>query len=286
MPQIKPRDTDDLIRFINQHREDIIAGNYDIEIDPQWVNTITSADSMFLANYCKSSRSIVGRYTTDQTILDTLISHRDGDVQIAIAENPNTSASCLESLSKNRMWGWKIRPIVAHHKNTSAECLAILAKDEAYDVRREVAANLNTPPDALDILSRDSEYLVKCAVAENPNTPPDSLDILSRDSEFVVRCNVASNLSTPIEVLEKLSKDSSPYVRCDVAENPNISVAILEVLANDTAEIKCLVAQSIKTPPYVLGMLARDKDAKVREYAKKNPNTPKSLLTWWLDIWR
>jgi hypothetical protein len=286
MPQIKPRDTDDLIRFINQHREDIIAGIYDIEIDPQWVNTITSADSMFLANYCKSSGSIVGRYTTDQTILDTLISHRDSDVLIAIAENPNTSASCLEILSKNRIWGWRIHPKVAQHKNTSAKCLAILAKVEDYDVRRKIAANMNTPPDALDILSRDSDCLVRLVVAENANTPPDALDILSRDSEFTVRCNVASNLSTPIEVLEKLSKDSSPYVRHEVARNPNISVAILEVPANDTAEDKCLVAQSIKTPPHVLERLARDKDEKVREYAKKNPNTPKTLLNWWLDIWR
>jgi hypothetical protein len=47
MPTIKPVDVNDCIKFINQHRDEIVKGIYDIQIEEEWVSKISNDDLFF-----------------------------------------------------------------------------------------------------------------------------------------------------------------------------------------------------------------------------------------------
>ena len=183
MTTIQPFSLNDCLDFIRKHKEDIQKGIYNIQIESNWIPSISLEKLVFLTRFCPASR-------------------------ITIALNPNTPGSVLEILVRdyndyNNSWNDYYN---YHHR---------------YSIKAGVAANPNTPVSVLEILARDGHVNVRVAVAANPNTPVSVLEILARDGDVNVRVAVAANPNTPVSVLEILAKDKNESIRVAVAANPN-----------------------------------------------------------------
>jgi hypothetical protein len=140
-------------------------------------------------------------------------------VRKSVASNPSTSASILETLSKDK--DSDVRNAVARNSSTPANIFEILSKDEDFWVRRAVALNPSTPKHILETLAKDVHSSVRRVVANHPSTPASILETLSKDCEPWVRENVALNPSTPASILETFSKDEYWYVRSAAAKSLN-----------------------------------------------------------------
>ena len=244
MPTIKPVDIQDCVKFINQNREEIISGIYDIEIEGLWVNKIDNAELVFIAKHCVSSKEIIAETATAPNVLEFLAESCIEGVKRGVAKNPNTPLGCLGFLAKDcsdelvliaiaerkdlmpSIWlelaGKKIGVVevaVASNANAPISILINLAKNSNSSVREAVAENGNTPGDVLEVLARDSYWRVRRSVAKNRNAPNNILRVLARDSEYWVR-----NKNTPSDILEVLGEASYSVV----LGNPNCPVKFLE----------------------------------------------------------
>ena len=83
-----------------------------------------------------------------------------------VAQNPNTSSSVLEKLSRAKHW--YVRSFVAENPNTSLEVLETLSRDKALGVRFEVFNNANISISILEKLSGDSEWEIRKLALQNP----------------------------------------------------------------------------------------------------------------------
>ncbi|PLK46960.1 hypothetical protein [Uliginosibacterium sp. TH139] len=81
---------------------------------------------------------------------------------------------------------------------------------------------------------------------------------------------VAHNKTVPISVLEYLSNDDNSQVRSAVAEKRKLTPVLFEKLACDPdASVRGRVANNKKCSSEALALLVEDKEAFVREPAKK-----------------
>lgn len=187
-------------------------------------------------------------------IPDYLLETLEQNLKVAIAKNPQTSASILSLLGNN----WH-------------EC-----------VRMAVAANEKAPSQILNQLANDKAVDVKVAVAKNPNTPAQSLIELASDAYEKVRSAILQNPNVPGEVVFKL-RNSLGYrgdsILAKVATDPNLSSQTLEQLAQSNAShTRSRVAGNLNTPLSTLKQLASDDRLHVREAVAKNPNATEEIL--------
>lgn len=111
---IGPANIDDCIKFIREHRAEIQAGDYDVNIKLGWVSSLNNEDLQLLAKHCRSSQAIIAKEAIEEEILEVLITARNHKVRELVAENKSTSARLLEALSNDSP------SRVARHHNTPA----------------------------------------------------------------------------------------------------------------------------------------------------------------------
>jgi len=169
---IVPENWDDFVEFINQHRDDIAHGGYDLRIEKDWARDLTAEDLLLLIEHCPSSRLTIASATKSAEVLDRL--SRDGsiDVREAVADNLRTSATTLDALSTDNAAA--VRMAVAENANVSAANLETLAKDPVNYVRWGVAHNEKTPSNILQLIIADPDSYVSDEAKKNPNAPKGS----------------------------------------------------------------------------------------------------------------
>lgn len=104
-------------------------------------------------------------------IPDYLLETLEQNLKVAIAKNPQTSASILSLLGNN--WHEYVRMAVAANEKAPSQILNQLANDKAVDVKVAVAKNPNTPAQSLIELASDAYEKVRSTVLQNPNVPGD-----------------------------------------------------------------------------------------------------------------
>jgi hypothetical protein len=151
-----------------------------------------------------------------------------------------------------------------------------LSKNSDDEVRTFVARNPKTPPDILEILSYDSIREVRGAVTRNPNTPEDILINFAKYPDGFLAHRILKNPGATGKVLETLIKYQGSDVKQDIwVERQDMETPeyIIEMLAKDPDwKVREIVAAVPKTPSHIIDMLAKDSNEVVRERAKKNPN--------------
>ena len=58
---IVPEDWDNFVKFINQHRDEIARGNYDLSIEKDWARDLSVEDLLLLIEHCPGSRLTMRR---------------------------------------------------------------------------------------------------------------------------------------------------------------------------------------------------------------------------------
>lgn len=167
--KIVPADVDDCVKFVNEHREEIARGLYDLQLEKSWAGALAAADLLVIAKHCPSSRPAIAAATKASDLLETLTTDADDKVREAVADNPKTPAKSLE----------------------------MLAGDSISSVRMAVASNANTPAAKLEKLATDTVNYVRWSVANNEYTPPATLKNLTKDPDSHVSREAKSNPSTP-----------------------------------------------------------------------------------------
>jgi hypothetical protein len=167
--KIVPADVDDCIKFVNEHREEIARGLYDLQLEKSWARALDASDLLVIAKHCPSSRPAVAAATKAADLLETLATDADDKVREAVADNPKTSVKSLEMLADDAVSS--VRMAVASNSNTPADHLERLATDSVNYVRWGVANNEYTPPATLKSLTKDPDSHVSRQAKSNPNTP-------------------------------------------------------------------------------------------------------------------
>ncbi|HKS42506.1 MAG TPA: hypothetical protein VJX74_17970 [Blastocatellia bacterium] len=167
--KIVPADVDDCIKFVNEHREEIARGLYDLQLEKSWARALDASDLLVIAKHCPSSRPAVAAATKAADLLETLATDADDKVREAVADNPKTPVKSLEMLAGDAVSS--VRMAVASNSNTPADHLERLAADSVNYVRWGVANNEYTPPATLKSLTKDTDSHVSRQAKSNPNTP-------------------------------------------------------------------------------------------------------------------
>jgi hypothetical protein len=223
MPQITPTSAEDCKQFIKQHREEIIAGEYDIIADQSWIDILETDELLFLFKYCAGSK-------------------------LALASSRKVPPDVLSVLARDPDFG--VRLFVARNENTPIFLLEKLAKDPNMDVRVSVAGNIKTPVRLFEVLARQEDH-VQWAIVHNPNASPEALKIIVLNPGIkiaVARERQGQGMETPEEVFRILLSDRDRNVRKILAKLSNTPVHILEVLAKDTDPVVKEAAK--KNPRY------------------------------------
>jgi len=170
--KIVSEDWDDFVEFINNHRDEIARGQYDLRIEKDWARDLTNQDLLLLIEHCPSSRLTIASATRSVDVLERLSLVDSSDVREAVADNSRASTSMLNNLAKDSIAA--VRMAVAESPNVSEENLAALANDAANYVRWGVAHNEKTPASILALLVKDQDSYVSDEARKNPNAPKTS----------------------------------------------------------------------------------------------------------------
>jgi len=166
---IIPEDWDDFVEFINQHRDEIAYGRYDLRIEKDWARDLKTEDLLLLIEHCPSSRLTIASATKSADVLERLARDTSSDVREAVADNTRTSTVTLDSLANDSTPA--VRMAVAENANVSETNLERLASDPVNYVRWGVAHNEKTPSAVLELIVKDSDSYVRDEARRNPNAP-------------------------------------------------------------------------------------------------------------------
>jgi hypothetical protein len=140
--------------------------------------------------------------------LATLAQDPSKRVQINLAKNTSTLASCLEILTQDNesevLW-W-----VARNRNTPAHCLKIILhqNSENDEIIEGLVMNRNSSADLLSIIyNRCHDSRICRYLADNKRTPQCILEALFCDPDASIRKCVASNPSTSKTIKYNLMED-------------------------------------------------------------------------------
>jgi hypothetical protein len=167
--KIVPADLDDCIKFVEEHREEIARGLYDLHLEKEWAKALASDDLLQLARNCPAARLAIASVTKSPELLETLARDAADEVREAVADNPRATASILALLSSDSTPA--VRMAVASNNNTSTVQLDALARDAVNYVRWGVAHNEKTTPETVELLIKDPERHVSDEAKKNPNAP-------------------------------------------------------------------------------------------------------------------
>lgn len=161
---IQPEGASFCRKFISEHRQEIIAGEYTVVVNKKWINDLSIEEINFLSKYCIESREIIGENVKDLSVLESLSNDKDLGVQISISRNKNISLKLIEKLAKADSL---VRTGIAENENTPIKILEILARDSSGSVRAAVAKNKNSSMEILKVLRYDQYLHISEAAYKN-----------------------------------------------------------------------------------------------------------------------
>jgi len=167
--EIVLNDLDECLKFIEENRNDIAEGRYDLLLERDWAKHISDDDLLILARACPGSRLAIATATKSAELLKILSSDASEDVREAVADNPRATAGILDRLATDSVAA--VRMAAASNLNVSANRLEALAKDPVNYVRWSVAHNEKTPSHIIEILIKDADRHISDEARKHPNAP-------------------------------------------------------------------------------------------------------------------
>jgi hypothetical protein len=203
-------------------------------------------------------------------------------VRRLIASHPNTPASVLEALLREKEGSWMTATLVAKNPSTPPDILRRLAAERSYQ-KNSVARNPKLPEDlAASFFAEVNNRELKEALASNPGISLERLLALAQDKNCLVRAAAARHPMLPDEDRRALIADKSLAVRRSVVYSPNITAEELTTLSQDPKPaVRLSVACCTRAPREVMEALTQDKIKQIRESATRTrwrlkPQAPQS----------
>lgn len=162
-------DLDDCMNFIEQRRDEIREGRYDLHLERDWAKALNADDLLMLARHCPAARLAIASATKTTELLETLATDESPEVREAVADNSRAASGTLDILAKDFIPA--VRMAAASNANISTDSLKILVADSVNYVRWSVAHNEKTPADILEILIKDPDRHISDEAKKNPNAP-------------------------------------------------------------------------------------------------------------------
>ncbi|MBF0370969.1 MAG: hypothetical protein HQL52_16085 [Magnetococcales bacterium] len=291
MPVIQPTSSADCIEFINENRQDVEEGVYDIRIKGEWLAQLPQEVFQLLLTHCPSSKRVIAASVDNPEAgaktLTLLAKDDSAEVRLAVAQNIHTPPSDLRDLSFDI--SDDVRLAIARNPAIPDTLLEQLSQDKEFEIRLEASKNPGIKISTLNRLASDRADTVRTSIqnmARNHRTPPDMLEKLSKVRDAALRQEVALNSATPRKLLAILARDQVATVRSAahsawirIANNQHTDPRELTQLAGvRSEEIRSAVAGNTATPEEILAKLAVDHAPKVRQVVASNPKTPLTCL--------
>ena len=230
-------------------------------------------------------RSILKQENVPEYILEQAADKADLEVQLALANNINTSRAILNRLNQSRYSD--VVEAVNLHVNFVGELTEGVEEKVKEIVPQMTPSNQRFDYFSLKILSQicpipefiieswlqEQEYSESwCAeLAKSPATQPLVLKHLANHSYGMTSIKLAENINTPIDTLLNLaSKEQDTYIRKVLACSVNTPSGVLKYLSKDKDKsVRLSIAENPNTSLSILEELANDTNKKVYESAKR-----------------
>jgi hypothetical protein len=245
--------------------------------------------------------SLARSSTTSEKVLAKLSKIPDEDILCAIAQNPATSATILESLVRNtpRLDDWddsdgseydRLFSFIAKNPKTPSELLLHLASLH-LNIEITLAENPNTPLPLLEKFAGWRNIQMHKALARNPGLPSALLEILAgednRELRYAIKahphvsptaidiCNfVEGKPEVPVYILEKLAGDRREQVRRLVAQHPQTPISIIIQLIQDPEpKNRVLLVTRLDLPADALAELTQQLVKDYSESFRRHPSS-------------
>ncbi len=219
-------------------------------------------------------RSILRLDNVPQFILEQAAHKADVEVQLALANNIQTSKKVLERLTQSR--DAQVAESARLHVNFAGELTDGYEEKAREVIQRNMPSVYGAERNSLDIL---------VVLAQICPIPKYIIEYWVQNSDYQYICNeLATSPATLADVLRQLACHKNARVRYEVGRNPRVPTDTKLQLMADCEEIPGLgsvrsaLASNPDTPPNILESLAKENYSNVREKVAQNPNTPLSIL--------
>ena len=259
-------------------------------------------------------RSLLRQENVPLFILEQSVNKTDMEVQMALANNIQTTKKVLSKLTQSKHP--QVVECASLHVNFAGELTEEVREQRTKEVIKGIIpSGYKTDTSSLNVLAqvcpipeyifehwvRDKSYKYSlCSeLADSLATPPKFLKLLAQHGGSYIRAKVANNHNTPVETLRDLSIEKGDILLTIYIErNPNTPVDVLErakeggyysqTLRNRNIPSHALeqlaeqdplsVAEHPNTPQELLLKFSKSHDEKLRKAVAGNPSTPPSIL--------
>jgi len=249
---------------------------------------------------CDVRGVVAGREDTPIPVLSSLRSDRSKYVRIAVAENPHTSRSDLDSMVDDPEAAVRRRLVTA---DVSRSTVDRLSRDRVAHIRALVVTCRDLDPVLAERLASDRDHTVRAAAAAR-RLRPDLLVRLAGDPHPDVARTVAGHSWAPLdavleaaghpsedvrlvaatihghrdEVGEALWADPDRRVRHCVARSARSEAIATRMVGDDAPMVRLALARRPGFPEEHLLTLARDRSVSVVEAVLAHPRCPTRVL--------
>lgn len=219
-------------------------------------------------------RSILKLDNVPQIILEQAVHKADVEVQLALANNIQTSKKVLERLTQSR--DAQVAESARLHVNFAGE----LTDGYEEKAREVIQENMSLPyRDERNTLNALAVLAQICPI------PHYIIEYWVKNSVYEGLCStLANSLATSPNILKQLACHQNSRIRYDVARNCHIPTDVLLQLINDCQAVPGLgsvrsgLAGNPNTPSDILESIVKENYSISREKVAQNPNTSLSFI--------
>ncbi len=230
--------------------------------------------------------------TTSEKKLSELANHKDTEILIAVAHNPNVTVSILKSLAIQRNQHIDVLEAIVKNSRTSTNVIdKLYEKHKYYRLSELILENPRTSDLILEeivISSWSDSNNFYSLILKHPNasqatielarfrnsdldTPYYILEKLTNHKDYRIRNLIARYSNTPVKLLDKLGSDNHLGIKEGLAANPNTSVELLDKIGLDNdLWIKIYLAANPNASVELLDKLSSDNNEYVRKTVAAN----------------
>lgn len=219
-------------------------------------------------------RSILKLDNVPQFILEQAADKADVEVQLALANNIQTSKKVLERLTQSR--DAQVAESARLHVNFAGELTDGYEEKARKVIQGNMPSAYGAEPSSLDVLA---------VLAQICPIPKYITEYWVQNSSYNKFCTIlATYPATLPNVLRQLAYHTNAKIRYEVGRNPRVPGDTKLQLINDCEEIpgsgsvRSSLANDPHTPLDILESLVQEGYTNVREKVAQNPSTPLSVI--------
>ena len=211
-----------------------------------------------------------------ETIVQRLINTRGKNAKRFLALRADLPEHFLTQLAFQANLDIKIQLAIANNPHTSAASLEHLADTDRIDLKQAIASNSNTPSYILQMFAEDKSPKVRALAMANPNLTLEATEqiLCGEYAAEYPQYNADYPKNHPDSlgvVLNYYAQSQFPLIRYLALLQPQVSKEILELQSLSVSwRDRFAVAQNNQTPLNILNELELDSNQLVRAAAKRN----------------